>query len=53
MGNVTFRDEIVIFRVLSTKVRVARRFFRQLKAELKQELRQEEILIVEKDAEVL
>ena len=53
MGPTTFRDEIVIFRVLSAKARIARHFFRQLKAELKQDLRQEEILIVEKDAEVL
>lgn len=53
MGDVTFRDEIVIFRVLASNVRATRRFFRRLKAELKEELRQEEILIVEKDAEVL
>jgi hypothetical protein len=53
MGSVTFRDEIVIFRVLTDKVRLARRFFRALKTELKEELHQEEILIVEKDAEVL
>jgi hypothetical protein len=53
MGDVTFRDEIVIFRVLSAKVRDARRFFRALKQELKTELRQEEILVVEKDVETL
>ncbi|MEX0702443.1 MAG: hypothetical protein WD069_10145 [Planctomycetales bacterium] len=53
MGHVTFHDEIVIFRVLTSNARVARRFFRQLKADLKEDLRQEEILIVEKDAEVL
>ena len=53
MGHVTFRDEIVIFRVLSEDVRTARRFFRRLKAELKQDLQQEEILIVEKDARAL
>jgi len=53
MGHVTFRDEIVIFRVLSADLRGARRFFRKLKSELKQDLEQEEILIVEKDADVL
>jgi hypothetical protein len=53
MGHVTFRDQIVIFRVLTADVRAARRFFRQLKTELKEELEQEEILIVEKDAETL
>jgi hypothetical protein len=53
MGSVTFHDEIVIFRVLTDKVRLARRFFRALKKELKEDLGQEEILIVEKAAEVL
>jgi hypothetical protein len=50
---VTFRDEIVIFRVLTGKVRAARQFFRRLKNELKKDLQQEEILIVEKEAEIL
>ena len=53
MGPVTFRDQIVIFRVLSANVRDARRFFRTLKTELKAELDQEEILVVEKDVETL
>jgi hypothetical protein len=53
MGTVTFRDQIVIFRVLSANVRDARRFFRTLKLELKTELEQEEILVVEKDVETL
>ena len=53
MGPVTFRDDIVIFRVLTDNVRAARRFFRELKAELIEDLQQEEILIVEKEAEVL
>lgn len=49
----TYRDDIVIFRVIAGKPRVARRFFAALKEELKRDLRQEEILIVEKDAELL
>ncbi len=53
MGEVTFRDQIVIFRVLSSNVRDARRFFRTLKVELKTKLEQEEILVVEKDVETL
>ena len=53
MGGVTFRDSIVIYRVVAEKVRPARRFFRQLKEELKRILRQEEILIVERDVEIL
>jgi hypothetical protein len=53
MGDVVFRDEIVIFRVLSRQVRSARQFFRRLKRELLDELEQEAILIVEKDVETL
>jgi Iap family predicted aminopeptidase len=53
MAGVTYRDEIVIFRVVASNVRVARRFFRQLKAELKRDLRQEEILIIERDVRTL
>jgi hypothetical protein len=52
-GGVTYRDEIVIYRVLSEHRRMARKFFRELKEELKRDLQQEEILIVEKDADVL
>jgi hypothetical protein len=53
MGNVTYRDEIVIYRVVTAKVRPARRFLRQLKEELKRTLRQEEVFIVERDVEIL
>lgn len=53
MGGVTFRDSIVLYRVVTDKVRPARRFFRQLKEELKRTLRQEEIFIVERDVEIL
>ena len=53
MGSVTFRDEVVIFRVLTDQVRSARRFFRQFKEELKRELGQEEIIIIERDVETL
>ncbi len=53
MGDVTFRDEVVIFRVLTKGIRAARRFLRQFKEELKADLKQEETLIVEKPAEVL
>ena len=52
-GGVTYRDEIVVYRVIAGRVREARQFFRQLKDELKHDLRQEEILIVEKDAQVI
>ena len=53
MAGVTYRDEIVIFRVVASNQRTARRFFRQLKEELKRALRQEEILIIERDVETL
>lgn len=52
MGEVTYRDEIVIYRVL-TSTRTARRILAQLKERLKRELGQEEILIVERDVETL
>ncbi len=52
-GGVTYRDEIVIYRIVTGQVHSARRFFRELKEELKRNLQQEEILIVEKDAELL
>lgn len=53
MGNVVFRDDVVIFRVLTADVDAARSFFRELKSTLMRELHQEAILIVEKDAETL
>lgn len=53
MGDVVYRDEIVIYRVLCSKPRTARRFLQRLKAELKQDLQQEEILIVERDVDAL
>jgi hypothetical protein len=53
LGGVTYRDEIVLFRVVTDKVRPARRFLRQLKEELKQVFKQEEIFIIERDVEVL
>ena len=43
----------MIFRVLTSKVRLARQFFRELKRELMDEFQQEEILIVEKEVETL
>jgi hypothetical protein len=53
MGDVTYRDEIVIYRVLTSRTNAARRFLAQLKQRLKRELNQEEILIVERDVETL
>jgi hypothetical protein len=53
IGSVTFREEIVIVRVLAEETRVAREFFLRLKEELKKDLGQEEVLIVERKVEVL
>jgi hypothetical protein len=53
MGGVLFRDKIDIFRVFAANVRQARRCFRQLKEDLKADLEQEEILVVEKEARIL
>ncbi len=53
VGNVVFHDEIVIYRVLAVKQHPARSFLMKLKDELERELRQEEILIVERKIEVL
>ncbi len=52
VGRVTFREEIVILRVLAEDTRAARKFFRGLKEELKAELEQEDILIVERKVAV-
>jgi hypothetical protein len=53
MGNVVYRDAIVVYRVLAEKRRKARRFFTRLKDRLKKSFQQEEILIVERDVETL
>jgi hypothetical protein len=53
MGEVVFKDQIVIFRVLTARTNFARRFLAKLKEKLKKDLEQEEILIVEKDAKRL
>lgn len=52
MGDVTFHDEIVIFRVLTGKARLAARYFKQLRKDLEKELRQEKILILSYQAEI-
>ncbi len=53
MGGVTYSDEIVIYRVVTNKVRAARQFLKRLKEELKASFRQEEIFIIERDVETL
>ena len=53
MGGVTYKDEIVVFRVVTARPARARRYFRELKEELKKRLDQEEIFIIERDVEAL
>lgn len=53
MGEVTYRDEIVILRVIGSDQKTARTFLRRLKEQLKQEFQQEEILIIERDVSTL
>jgi len=53
LGDLTYRDEIVIYRVISSDPRKAKPFLRALKEQLKVELNQEEILIVERDVNTL
>jgi len=53
MGNVMYRDAIVVYRVLAADSEASRRFLTQLKADLKRELQQQEILIIERDVDTL
>jgi hypothetical protein len=53
MGNVVYHDEIVIYRVLTDRENKTRRFFVRLKEKLKEELRQEEILIIFRNVGVI
>jgi hypothetical protein len=52
-GEITYRDEIVIYRVISEDAAGGRNFLVGLKEHLKRELRQEEILIIERDIGLL
>ena len=52
MGEVTYRDEIVIFRVISRELD-SRAFLTELKLDLRKEFKQEEILIIEREVGLL
>lgn len=52
-GNVTYRDEIVIYRVISQDPATSRAFLANLKEQLKNEFRQQEILIIEREIGLL
>ena len=53
MAGVTYRDEIVIYRVIGPAAEEARPFLATLKEWLKAEFDQQEILIVERAVEML
>ena len=53
MADITYRDEIVIYRVIAPDALKARQILKELKERLKAELEQEEILMVERDVETL
>jgi hypothetical protein len=53
MADVTYRDEIVIYRVIAPAAEDARPFLAQVKEWLKAEFEQHEILIVERTIETL
>ena len=53
MAGVTYRDEIVVYRVIASDAKEVRPFLENLKERLKDEFAQEEILIVERDVQML
>ena len=53
MAGITYRDEIVIYRVITSDEQEARQFLSALKERFKEEFQQEDILIVERDVERL
>jgi hypothetical protein len=52
-GDITYRDEIVIYRVISQESDSSRVYLRNLKERLKQEFQQLDILIIERDVGLL
>ena len=52
-GNITYRDEIVIYRVISQNSTASREYLTKLKERLKQEFQQLDILIIEREVGLL
>jgi hypothetical protein len=52
-GDLIYRDEIVIYRVITQDPTGSRDFLADLKENLKKELKQQEILIVEREVGLL
>lgn len=53
VGKFTFRDRVVILRVLAANSTKAKAFFSQLKARMKSEWDQTDVLIVERQVKVI
>jgi hypothetical protein len=53
VGRHTFRDRIVIIRVVASDTGLAERIFSQLKEDLKRDWNQEDVLIIARDISVL
>ena len=52
-GNMTYRDEIVIYRVISQNPATSRAFLATLKERLKIQFQQDELLIIEREISLL
>jgi hypothetical protein len=52
-GNITYRDDIVIYRVISQDSVASREYLGKLKEHLKQEFQQLDILIIEREVGLL
>ena len=52
-ANMTYHDEMVIYRVISEDSTAPREYLRQFKEHLKQEFQQVDILIIERDVGLL
>ena len=52
-GDMTYRDEIVIYRVISRDSNSSREYLGKLKEQLKQDFQQLDILIIERDIGLL
>jgi hypothetical protein len=53
VAGLTYRDAMVIYRMLTSDEQGARQFLSALKAQLKEEPQQEDSLIIERDVETL
>src|SRR3954471_13218854 len=53
IGNFTYRDKIVILRVLSADIPKAHEYFSSLKHEMLQDWGQEDVLIIEREVRAI